>query len=600
METTTAISNYYNTSVFVIKGCLISTSIQLKISQENILKLYRHLLDLGKLKLVAQPYNQNISYKISGAEATFLNRTKLKSFQAKYNPRLKNGSGWILKASQWPKVKQWLLNLNPKEYEVEIKSETVIKAPKKIIKKEQIPETPPKKIIEKPETPKITSPSLKKYKNLFIEISNDDTFMTITVDPKVVDLFENEILIHPFLKEHPLIETFSTEDPLNGNDMFYIKASQKVIHKILNIFRSNDYKLTIHIAPTKVQTEVPTLKELNHISEFLRKDQKDYERFRGNFVMEWGWLFYLQNLYPSSLVCTWRAQNGEAGIRYSWISSKHFTKGIIIQPWFLNSIKNCLNKTDRFVIGILALKVKGGHHANALIFDKKNNTLSRFEPHGSNTKAYNYKHADESMKAFLNRKDLINKIGKWHYLSSTIACPTGPQTKEGRHYYQKKMGKVFGRKVVIEAGGFCAAWSLIFIHYKLLNPDVNDEDIIEYMLNMSAEELSVMIREYVAFIVNAVDLNWATKENKDKIEVDDYVEFRNKYGVIVKKKPKNALILFKFNPTNPIKSFINVPYQIIKLLDDEIKIKRVKEWCSSLMNLSNLPVRIKNLRIKCD
>lgn len=109
------------------------------------------------------------------------------------------------------------------------------------------------------------------------------------------------------------------------------------------------------------------------------------------------------------------------------------------------------------------MKVRRGHHANALIFNKNNNIVSRFESHGSGTNSYNYNSANSDFIKFFKSKRVIDQIGKWTYKSSSEFCPIGPQSKAGRHYYDKKMGKVFGKNSVIEAGGFCAAWSLLFI-----------------------------------------------------------------------------------------------------------------------------------------
>ncbi len=227
---------------------------------------------------------------------------------------------------------------------------------------------------------------------------------------------------------------------------------------------------------------------------------------------------------------------------------------------------------------------------------------SRFEPHGSGTKSYNYNSANNDLTEFFKLKSVIDKIGVWIYKSSNEFCPIGPQTKAGKHYYEKKMGKVFGRDAVIESGGFCAAWSLLFVHYRLANPKLTDNQIVKYMNSFSSEELSNKIREYAAFIVNSVDKNWVNSKNRKVLEIGDYVNLYNgrSYGVIVKKNPKNALVLTsKYNKERPFKSVYSVGYGNIIMMEDSSKISDIEKVRNFILNNPrSTPKLTKTVKVK--
>lgn len=125
-------------------------------------------------------------------------------------------------------------------------------------------------------------------------------------------------------------------------------------------------------------------------------------------------------------------------------------------------------------------------HANILIYDKKNNTLTRVEPHRESTfNSFNLEQIDQNMKEYF--KENFNVNYEVAYPESGIR----PQHLE----IDDESG--------ISASKHCAAWSLWILALKAANPDENIKDLI--LLSISKIErkktLHQFIKNYAAFIV---------------------------------------------------------------------------------------------------
>jgi hypothetical protein len=331
----------------------------------------------------------------------------------------------------------------------------------------------------------------------------------------------------------------------------------------------------------------PSMENLNELSEFFRKDKLNFEKFRGTYAFTWGWLLYLQKELPDDLMCIWKSPNGHGGLQYSWRRTLNYQKGLIVNDFVIPKILECQEKRVRFITPILAMKVNGGHHVNALIFDTFNGTVTRFEPHGSETDVYDQNDLDEKLKSWLKNVPWINGKGKkWIYKPPINYCPkVGPQTKTSTVRFEKKKGKVFGREVRIEVGGYCAAWSLIFTHFRLMNPDKSNEEIVKHLLKDNATILNHRIREYVSFIVNTINPDWYVKEEKKKFKLGDFVKLtidnKEYEGKIVKIFRKKFVV--DIYPKYKTFEFVKVyPYQIEPLRD-----RSRQNFISSKINARN-------------
>lgn len=261
--------------------------------------------------------------------------------------------------------------------------------------------------------------------------------------------------------------------------------------------------------------QTPSEARLDELSEFFALDLKKYEKFRGNYIYEWGWLMYLQDLLSREgrvAICTWMANQGETGILFA-------RDQLTVEDSTVLAISHCLREGARFVFGIMVLRLQRGYHANALIFDSKGKTLARFEPHG--TGSYSHAPLDDALRVWLR-----NTFGReWTYIPATDICPVpGPQTRDAADFLGKtyKKIKVFGKERKAETKGFCAAWALLYIHMRLANPDKTEKQIVDAMLRWSDAETAEKVRRYAEYIVATVDKKKVKQQTGD-LRVGDAV-----------------------------------------------------------------------------
>ena len=119
-------------------------------------------------------------------------------------------------------------------------------------------------------------------------------------------------------------------------------------------------------------------------------------------------------------------------------------------------------------------------HANMLIIDLKQKTVERFEPYGSTIggpdgKKIGYK-IDRRMPNVIN--DLLG-LKKFKYIPPNKLSPKlGVQSKADAH------------------NGMCITISMMYLHLRILNPDIKSNKLVKYLLKMSKSKLKKMILQY--------------------------------------------------------------------------------------------------------
>ena len=135
---------------------------------------------------------------------------------------------------------------------------------------------------------------------------------------------------------------------------------------------------------------------------------------------------------------------------------------------FKKRLSKCMKSKQRFIPIILNLITDEGNHANILLIDKKDNLVELYEPHGSRPD----KSVLGGIKGAYNKK--INEVKKfWRDILPTFKVQNIVDLKKGTHFQMEYDPD--------NHSGFCVTWSLLFIHYRILNPDIQLERLIKYI-----------------------------------------------------------------------------------------------------------------------
>jgi hypothetical protein len=132
---------------------------------------------------------------------------------------------------------------------------------------------------------------------------------------------------------------------------------------------------------------------------------------------------------------------------------------------FIEAIDKC--RSHRFIPINFGINVPGvGGHANMVLFDNKRKTIEHFEPHGNRGKKSELESVSRAyMKTSKNLKRFFIKYyPKYRYIS--------PQEYESKYGLQVKLDLF---------SGLCVTWCILYVHYRILNPNISLKKLIKYM-----------------------------------------------------------------------------------------------------------------------
>lgn len=203
---------------------------------------------------------------------------------------------------------------------------------------------------------------------------------------------------------------------------------------------------------------------------------------------------------------------------------------------FYDNFKKCLNKKDKkYIIIPLGIEMREGSHANYLIFDKQNNEIERFEPHGSSAPTglnYNPNLLDDILE---NRfKELVPNA---KYIRPSDFLPKiGFQIMDVGERYKRKIG---------DPGGFCALWAIWYVDMKLTYRTLNRNVLVNQMItSIKSQNISFrnLIRNYAK---NIIDIRDNILE-KAGIDINDWLndQFTNsQINIILAELSKEVIAL---------------------------------------------------------
>jgi ankyrin repeat protein len=168
---------------------------------------------------------------------------------------------------------------------------------------------------------------------------------------------------------------------------------------------------------------------------------------------------------------------------------------LIYMTNFDSLLLSILNKDTQFIVIPLGIEIAEGSHANIIIIDKNNKTIERFEPNGSNHPR-NFYYNPILLDNLLKNK-FESLLNNYKYLKPSNYLPTvGLQLLE---IINDNKCKNIG-----DPNGYCAVWCVWYTNYRLMNPDVKPNKLINELINnikLSNKSFKNIIRNFSKKIV---------------------------------------------------------------------------------------------------
>lgn len=132
---------------------------------------------------------------------------------------------------------------------------------------------------------------------------------------------------------------------------------------------------------------------------------------------------------------------------------------------FINAINKCLS--HRFVPINFGINVPDvGGHANIILFDNKHKTIEHFEPHGNRGKK---SELESISRAYMKTSKNIKRFFKKYYPDYKYIPPNDYESK-------------YGLQVKVDLfSGLCVTWCILYVHYRIINPNVPLKNLIKYL-----------------------------------------------------------------------------------------------------------------------
>ena len=151
---------------------------------------------------------------------------------------------------------------------------------------------------------------------------------------------------------------------------------------------------------------------------------------------------------------------------------------------FIKNIKMCLKSKDILIPVILNLLTKEGNHANILLINKKNKTIELYEPHGARTSS---SELDGEVGAYRKKVKALRKF--WKNILSDYKIINSVDYQKGTAFQMKQDPE--------NHSGFCVTWTILFVHYRLLNPKLQLPILIKYLAKKITTRKLLQYAKYI-------------------------------------------------------------------------------------------------------
>ena len=195
------------------------------------------------------------------------------------------------------------------------------------------------------------------------------------------------------------------------------------------------------------------------------------------------------------------------------LNKKEYNYAAQVQVLAPPNLKQIINKCEKdkkyMIICHLTISptwdIEKDTHANVLIFDTRKKTIERFDPHGSNqyfdvmfkydTNLGKYLGTKNKSRAVFDQdiidkaimQEMLKKLPNYKYYGTSYVTPfLGPQLKAD------------------EYSGLCVTWVTMYMLLRLLNPDMNPDEITIKMIDGTPKELKNRLLRFQKFIIKTL------------------------------------------------------------------------------------------------
>ena len=132
---------------------------------------------------------------------------------------------------------------------------------------------------------------------------------------------------------------------------------------------------------------------------------------------------------------------------------------------FITEVDRCMD--HRLVPISLEIIVPGvGTHANIILIDTRKKTVELFEPHGNRD---NSSQLEDISRAYYKVSKNVQRFFNRYLPDYKYISPSDYEPGDG---LQARLDAF---------SGLCVTWSILYLHYRVLNPDISQKDLINYM-----------------------------------------------------------------------------------------------------------------------
>jgi hypothetical protein len=194
---------------------------------------------------------------------------------------------------------------------------------------------------------------------------------------------------------------------------------------------------------------------------------------------------------------------------------------LIVPVKLINKIQKCIDSNLRFIYFIFMIdnKSNNSNHANVIIIDLYKKTIERFEPHGNR----NDKLEKKINNAIKIRLLKILELNNFTYISPLDISPKfGLQAKSDAYT------------------GMCLTYSMLYLQLRLMNPDIIQKELVNYLLQMDHKKLRILVLKYAKFIeITLKKYEYQINENDEYLydkwnDLQDYIISGSNKNIVTK------------------------------------------------------------------